>query len=214
MKQKLDIRQVAIIRIIRSGHGLGRCMKTLDEVFIPKSMVDQFNLKLNATCFIEVIHTPKDEIQRLEGSGKLHSEYKAKVIYDKSSPFIHLMDQFSVKGLAGLGELAPQKNVNVIDWDEAILAVLQSEQEFFTSFEVMEQVERKYDAIGSNKDITSKLTGLHMKGKIAKLSLTVDGKQDKVSKLAWCDRRIAMDIYKKYVFGYGDEDDKALHTVQ
>jgi hypothetical protein len=53
-----------------------------------------------------------------------------------------------------------------------------------------------------------------MKGKIAKLSLTVDGKQDKVSKLAWCDRRIAMDIYKKYVLGYGDEDEKALHTVQ
>ena len=207
----MDIRQVAIIRIIRAGHGLGKCMRTFDEVFIPKNMIDQYKLTLNSTCFIEVMKTPKEEIKRLEGDGKLFSEYKAKVIYDKNSPFIHLMDKFKVTGKVGIMDEEPEKKV--IDWDEAILAILQSKQDFFTSLEVLELVEKEYDAIGSNKDMTSKLNGLHQKGKVAKLSLTVDGKQDKVSKLAWCDRRIAIDIYKKYVLGYKDEDEQDLHPV-
>ena len=213
MKQKLDIRQVAIIRIIRSGHGLGRCMKTLDEVFIPKSMVDQFNLKLNSTCFIEVIHTPKDEIKRLEGDGKLHSEYKAKVIYDKSSPFIHLMDQFKVKGAAGLGELAPQKNVNVIDWDEAILKVLKDGDNFMTTRNVLDVLQGEYKLDCGGKDIGNKLSSLHRVGKVARLALSIDGGNKRVSEVCWCLSDIAAELYKNNVFGIFEDEENNVHHL-
>ena len=210
--KKEDIRQVAVLRIIRAGHGLAKCMNTLDEVFIPKVMIDQYKLQMNSVCFVEVMPTPKEELKRLEGEGKLFSQYKAKVIYDKSSPFYPLLEKFSVTDVAGASAIEPKEKV--IDWDDAILNILRSEQELFTSAEVMQKVEDQYGSVGFNKDISSKLQGLHTRGKISKVTLSNDGKQDKVSKVAWCYSQYGVSLFKKFVLGYGEnEDDQDLHPV-
>ena len=211
--KKEDIRQVAILRIIRAGHGLAKCMNTLEEVFIPKVMIDQYKLQMNSVCFVEVMPTPKEELKRLEGEGKLFSQYKAKVIYDKSSPFYPLLEKFSVTDVSRASVIEPQERL--INWDEAILNVLRQKQEFYSSSEVMEMVEDQYGVMGSNKDISSKLQGLHTRGKISKVTLSNDGKQDKVSKVAWCYSQYGVPLFKKHVLGYGeaDEDEQDLHPV-
>ena len=210
--KKEDIRQVAILRIIRAGHGLAKCMNTLDEVFIPKVMIDQYKLQMNSVCFVEVMPTPKEELKGLRVKVSFLVNIKLRLFMIKAAHFILYLKSLALPMWLELQQLSQKEKV--IDWDDAILNILRSEQEFFSSAEVMQKVEDQYGSVGFNKDISSKLQGLHTRGKISKVTLSNDGKQDKVSKVAWCYSQYGVSLFKRHVLGYGEnEDDQDLHPV-
>ena len=113
--KKEDIRQVAVLRIIRAGHGLAKCMNTLDEVFIPKVMIDQYKLQMNSVCFVEVMPTPKEELKRLEteeGSSNSHEKsveldsLQVSNLYDR---FKHHRPTSEIQGSIGSSGAPPRE---------------------------------------------------------------------------------------------------------
>ena len=76
-KMKVDIRQIAVTHIIPSGHGIGKCLRTFDEIFINKKFVTDYDLEVNDTFFAEVTETPESEKKIFIDRGKDVSDYKS-----------------------------------------------------------------------------------------------------------------------------------------
>ena len=110
----LDIRQVTVTHIIPSGHGIGRCMRSLEEVFIPKSMVANSKINVNDLVFIEVTEVPEEEVKSLDAQRKMWSNLRARAVYDKDSPFIHLLEEYKATGKININK----KKSTAVDFDE------------------------------------------------------------------------------------------------
>ena len=94
----IDIRQVAVTHIIKSGQAFGKCLRTFDEVFINKKLVTDYELEINDTFFAEVSETSEGEKKMFNDRGKEVSQYKIKAIYDENSPFIELLQEYKKTG--------------------------------------------------------------------------------------------------------------------
>ena len=121
-KLKVDIRQIAVTHIIRSGQAFGKCLRTFDEIFINKKFVTDYDLEVNDTFFAEVTETSEGEKKTFIDRGKDVSDYKIKAIYDENSPFIHLLQEYKATGNFNIAEKKPDERL--INWDEAILTIL------------------------------------------------------------------------------------------
>ena len=217
LKMTIDIRQIAVTHIIRSGQAFGKCLRTFDEVFINKKFVTDYDLEVNDTFFAEVSETPESEKKIFTDRGKEVSKFRIKAIYDEDSPFMHLLTEFKATGKINLnGETtsAPNKNTDerLIDWDEAILKILIDGDNFMTTRNVLNELQDVYKVDCGGRDIGNKLMALHRIGKVARLSLHIDGSNKRVSEVCWCISDIASELYKNNVFGiFEDEEDNVQH---
>ena len=210
LKMSLDIRQVTVTHIIPSGHGIGRCMRSLEEVFIPKSMVVNSKINVNDLVFIEVNEVPKEEMQSLDAQRKMWSNLRARAVYDKNSPFIHLLEEYKATGKININKKKDDKKL--IDWNEAILKVLKDGDNFMTTRNVLDVLQGEYKLDCGGKDIGNKLSSLHRVGKVARLALSIDGGNKRVSEVCWCLSDIAAELYKNNVFGiFEDEEENVQH---
>tara|TARA_R100001509_G_C4825601_1_gene201399 strand:+ start:191 stop:868 length:678 start_codon:yes stop_codon:yes gene_type:complete len=217
LKMTIDIRQIAVTHIIRSGQAFGKCLRTFDEVFINKKFVTDYDLEVNDTFFAEVSETPEAEKKIHTDKGKEVSKYKIKAIYDEDSPFIELLQEYKKTGKINLnGEatsIADKKtDEKLIDWDKAILKILKDGDNFMTTRNVLNELQGEYRLDCGGRDIGNKLSGLHKAGKVARLALHIDGSNKRVSEVCWCISDIASELYKNNVFGiFEDEEDNVHH---
>ena len=58
-KMKVDIRQIAVTHIIRSGQAFGKCLRTFDEIFINKKFVTDYDLEVNDTFLQKLLKLQK-----------------------------------------------------------------------------------------------------------------------------------------------------------
>ena len=214
-KMSLDIREVTVTHIIPSGHGIGRCMRSLEEVFIPKSMVVNSKIIVNDTVFIEVTEVPKEEMQSLDAQRKMWSNLRARAVYDKDSPFIHLLNEYKATGKVNIGQ--KKTDERLVNWDEAILTILEDNDNFMTTRDVIDALQEKYKDAGqahfTGTNIGNKLSSLHRVGKVARLALSVDGGNKRVSEVCWCLSDIATELYRNNVFGIFEDEENNVHHL-
>ena len=215
----IDIRQVAVTHIIRSGQAFGKCLRTFDEIFINKKFVTDYELEINDTFFAEVSETSEGERKTFNDRGKEVSKYKIKAIYDENSPFIELLQEYKKTGKIYLNGEPPsipeQRPVErkLIDWDEAILKLLKKADNFMTTRNVLEELQETYKVDCGGRDIGNKLMALHRIGKVARLSLHIDGSNKRVSEVCWCISDIASELYKNNVFGIFEDDEENVQHL-
>jgi len=215
----IDIRQVAVTHIIKSGQAFGKCLRTFDEVFINKKFVTDYELEINDTFFAEVSETSEGEKKMFNDRGKEVSQYKIKAIYDENSPFIELLQEYKKTGKIYLNGEPPsipeQKPVErkLIDWDEAILKLLRKADNFMTTRNVLDELQEIYKVDCGGRDIGNKLMALHRTGKVARLVLSTDGSHKRISQCCWCYANIAVELYKNNIFGEFEDDEDDLHAV-
>ena len=211
----LDIREVTVTHIIPSGHGIGRCMRSLEEVFIPKSMVANSKIIVNDTVFIEVTEVPKEEMQSLDAQRKMWSNLRARAVYDKDSPFIHLLNEYKATGKVNISQ--KKTDERLVNWDEAILTILEDNDNFMTTRDVIDALQEKYKDAGqahfTGTNIGNKLSSLHRVGKVARLALSVDGGNKRVSEVCWCLSDIATELYRNNVFGIFEDEENNVHHL-
>lgn len=214
-KMSLDIREVTVTHIIPSGHGIGRCMRSLEEVFIPKSMVANSKIIVNDTVFIEVTEVPKEEMQSLDAQRKMWSNLRARAVYDKDSPFIHLLNEYKATGKVNISQ--KKTDERLVNWDEAILTILEDNDNFMTTRDVIDALQEKYKDAGqahfTGTNIGNKLSSLHRVGKVARLALSVDGGNKRVSEVCWCLSDIATELYRNNVFGIFEDEENNVHHL-
>ena len=214
-KMKVDIRQIAVTHIIRSGQAFGKCLRTFDEIFINKKFVNDYDLEVNDTFFAEVTETSEGEKKTFIDRGKDVSDYKIKAIYDENSPFIHLLQEYKATGNLNIAEKKPDERL--INWDEAILTILKDNDNFMTTRDVIDALQEKYKDAGqahfTGTNIGNKLSSLHRVGKVARLALSVDGGNKRVSEVCWCLSDIATELYRNNVFGIFEDEENNVHHL-
>jgi len=81
-----------------------------------------------------------------------------------------------------------------------------------TTRNVLDVLQGEYKLDCGGKDIGNKLSSLHRVGKVARLALSIDGGNKRVSEVCWCLSDIAAELYKNNVFGiFEDEEENVQH---